>query len=144
MKLLLLYVLLAICTYSLHLKKELNLPMRLLTVLLFFAGILYFNIYLTNTWINSSIIGPIMISSTPGKKPKKIRKSRSKNVQLIESYTKASNRFYTLTFKNTPLLESEALFVSVFKGMKKFFKVNKIKWNNKAILAQVIVNDTYL
>jgi len=35
-----------------------------------------------------------------------IRKTRSKNVQLIETYTKASNRNYILTFKNTPLFSS--------------------------------------
>jgi hypothetical protein len=67
------------------------------------------------------------------------RKSRSKNVQLIETYTKSSNRSYILTFKNTPLLESEALFVSVFKEMRKYFKTKKFG-NNKSILAQTIIN----
>jgi DNA polymerase type B, organellar and viral len=66
------------------------------------------------------------------------RKSRSKNVQLIETYTKSSKRSYILTFKNTPLLESEALFTSVYKEMMKYFK-GKLKWNNKVIIAQTLV-----
>jgi hypothetical protein len=37
------------------------------------------------------------------------------------------------------LLKSKALFVSVFKEMKKFFKIHK-EWNNKVIIAQTIVN----
>jgi len=68
-----------------------------------------------------------------------IRKSRSKNVQLIESYTKASNRSYILTFNNNPLLESEALFVSIFKQTIKFLK-NKNFGNNKSLLAQTVIN----
>jgi len=68
-----------------------------------------------------------------------LRKSRSKNVFFIETFTKSSNRNYTLTFENRPLLESQDLFVSVFKEMKKFFKTRKFG-NNKSILAQTVFN----
>jgi hypothetical protein len=68
-----------------------------------------------------------------------LRKTRSKNVFLSETYTKSKQRSYILTFTNTPLLESEALFVSLFKGMNKFLKKHKFG-NNKSILAQTIIN----
>jgi hypothetical protein len=67
------------------------------------------------------------------------RKSRSKNVQLIETYTKSKHRSYILTFENTPLLESEALFISVFKGMLKYLKTINFG-SNKSVLAQTIIN----
>lgn len=55
--------------------------------------------------------------------------------QLKES----SRRSLTLTFKNVPDLQSEALFISVFKVMKKY--LNTVKFgNNKAIICQVVIN----
>jgi len=76
---------------------------------------------------------PLIEAPTISKNKNYIRKSRGKNVQLIETYTKSKHRSYILTFKNTPL------FTSVYKGMMKFFKGN-FKWNNKTILAQTVIN----
>lgn len=81
----------------------------------------------------------VKLLTSPKKVGNYVRKSRSRNVQLIETYTKSSKRSYTLTFENTPDLENEALFISLFKGMKKYLNTKKFG-NNKSIISQVIIN----
>lgn len=166
MKLTLLYVILLITTFSL--RESMPLSQRIFTGILLLVGLYYFNLYILNIindWIHNScflfilipdwkdsIFYKLLIRKYPflfstGRsliefKKEKVsytRKSRSKNVTLTQTYTKSKHRSYILTFENTPLLESEALFISVFKGMLKFLKSIKFG-NNKSVIAQTMIN----
>jgi hypothetical protein len=166
MKLTLLYIMLLITSFSL--KDTMSFPQKVFIGILLLLGILHFNFYLLNVindWIHNSSLLFLLIpdwkdsvfykllikkypfltnnevkSIEPPKKSKIYnRKSRSKNVFLTQTYTKSKHRSYVLTFENIPLLESEALFISIFKQTSKFLKTIKFG-NRKSMLVQAEIN----